>query len=126
MFFLEAHQWAIEVEVIGVSRTGHEVKIDDVKAVRPQNTSSHGYLALLDLLPPVQWYMLSYQWLGSVDPSHFTRLHLEACREAGISADCTNACEKLLLANTIEELCPPYHQAKMKLQSGINPWRLEL
>jgi hypothetical protein len=125
-FVLLGEAWLAEVEVVGTSGVGHTVKLEDIESVTAPHVGGHGYLALFDLLPPMRWLLLPCEWLTSAGPGQFTRVHLWACREVGISADCTNACEKLILANSMAQLCLPYRRVKAELEAGRTPWRSEI
>ena len=79
----------VEVEFVPEFRRKHVVKQDDLDGTRVPDLYSKGYLALLNLAPPVSWFLLDTDLLRGRGAGTFLLVTLRALADQHLSKECS-------------------------------------
>ena len=79
----------VEVEFVPEFRRKHMVKQDDLDGTHPMDANSKGYLALLDLAPPVSWLLLDSNLLRRRGTGTLRLVTLHAMADRHLSRECS-------------------------------------
>ena len=77
-------------------RRGFVLGLDDLEGIRPSDSATSGYLALLDCAPPISWILVCYDRLRrqGLRPLHLATLYAMANRK--LSSEFTEEFVKLI------------------------------
>lgn len=88
----------VEVEVASSTKRSHEIKKDDVDAIKPTERDQQGYLAVLDCAEPVRWAPIEYSRLYSRLGTHPLAI-LHALADRHLARQCNDAFAEFVLSN---------------------------
>lgn len=87
----------LRVQVKSTRQPHFSIGAEDVEGVRPQSSQEDGYVAVLDLRPPMNWICVPHARALAVVGRTVPVTMLESMADAKFSAQCTRACAQLLL-----------------------------
>ena len=70
---------------------------EDLAGIRPRFPQEEGYLAVLDLAPPLAWSCINYARLGMLVGRTIPLAMLKSMQDAPFSSECTDNCLQLLI-----------------------------
>ena len=79
----------VEVEVASLFSRKHVLKSDDLVALTGLHPDQRGYLAILDISPPISWLLVESQVLRFRKPSSLNLATIRALSNRGLSMRCT-------------------------------------
>lgn len=70
---------------------------EDLKGIRPRFSQEDGYLAVLDLAPPLTWTCVRYAHLRVIVGRQVPLAMLKSMADGPFSSQCTDSCVQLLI-----------------------------
>jgi hypothetical protein len=70
---------------------------EDVEGIRPQSPEEDGYLAVLDLRPPMTWICVRHERARALVSRTVPIAMLKSMEDAQFSAQCTETCAELVI-----------------------------
>lgn len=87
----------LRIQVKATRQPRFSIDADDVEGIRPQSPQEDGYIAVLDLRPPMTWICVSHARARVLVGRTVPLAMLGSMADAQFSAQCTQACAQLLL-----------------------------
>jgi len=110
--------YRIEVEVIGINRTEHVIKIEDLDAIKPKEDGDRGYIALLDTGFPLRWHLLPYEKICKEGQKSYSRGEIKIKSDENLSNKCTDQLYIIVLTNKDKILNTDYSQIIGKINNN--------
>lgn len=80
-------------------RRGFLMDADDLEGIRPHNSTTIGYLAILDCTMPPSWIMIDYERIKRHALNPISIVTLRALADTGLSQQCTEEFVRLIISH---------------------------
>lgn len=87
----------LRVQVKATRQYSFSLTAEDLKGIRPRSPQEDGYLAVLDLAPPLTWTCVRYVHLRALLGRQVPLAMLKSMADAPFSSQCTGSCVQLLI-----------------------------
>jgi hypothetical protein len=87
----------LRIQVKATRQPSFSVDAQDVEGIRPQSPREDGYLAVLELRPPMTWICVPYARAQVLVRRKVSLAMLKSMENAQFSAQCTENCAQLLI-----------------------------
>jgi hypothetical protein len=89
----------LRIQVKSTRSSHFGLDIEDLEGIRPRSAEEEGYLAVLDLAPPMTWTCVRYLHARGLVGRTVPLAMIKSMADASFSSQCTDCCVQLLIEN---------------------------
>ena len=90
---------SLRIQVKSTRSTSFVLDIEDLEGIRPRSPQEDGYLAVLDLAPPITWTCIRYVHARGLVGRTVPLAMIKSMADVSFSSQCTDRCVQLLVEN---------------------------
>jgi hypothetical protein len=87
----------IRIQVKATRQRSFSLSTEDLEGIRPRFPQEDGYLAILDLAPPLAWTCIHYARVRVLVGRAVSLAMVKSMEDAPFSSQCTDSCVQLLI-----------------------------
>lgn len=112
---------SLRIQVKATRHYSFSLAVEDLEGIRPRFPHEDGYLAVLDLSPPLTWICIPYARVRALVGRPVPLAMLKSMEDVSFSSQCTDSCMQLVIEHRTSIEAFTFSLLRKRALSGDRP-----